>query len=406
MFFYSDENSINFKVYNLKTSYVNSFSEEMENELVNLIGKTLNDLPFICSFLRDNITTLLYAANTNDIIEYIFDYATEKIIVKDSVPRKAIIHNRAQCRHYLKKNIVIIQQNENIKNEIIVNVIALIPYCIGLQIFPHSPRGYIRPEFEEIHFTKEEIVSIGTTTCDIIRNDFTKSIQYKSLCSIIIDEKVNGQRFDAKLYRGNSFIITDKDETQDCEKKQNLILNIKGEIKTDYPVEDEVIDTIITLIYYKKCYNNFFSLLEPINTTLNKFLSSAYKDMYAEGKLRLKKRIIEEFIDLIFYECDDTKDSLQVSYVVFTAAFNALLKVPLAKEMPSSQEHKNSTEESYIFCHENIAHFITVCRETSLKAELKDSDLNDLFYSFINLLSKYKANEELFLKCLYRLDDM
>ena len=117
---YSEQVDVNIslKLYRLTVNYADSFSADMLDALKSLSGNTLNNLPFMGSYMGGCTGVLLDFEYINGIMTYLFDFSVEKLEFNGAVPHRKIKHIRMECRHFIKNSAVLITEDKEVEDRL------------------------------------------------------------------------------------------------------------------------------------------------------------------------------------------------------------------------------------------------------------------------------------------------
>ena len=386
IFFKSTENKIedstevhSLKIYKLTNKYINSLSDEMIESLGQLINTNLNPLPFLGSFLGNFYARLIDFKHSEDKLDYLFEYSTEKIEFTGSTPFKKIVHIRIECRHYLRHNLVLISSKDDIEDKLSLYVAALLPYYLITRTANGSLPGYKPPKWKEISLSLEELSTISSVLGEMLVKGIDKPLPLQDMgnkfisCADSIIRSV-----EVKPYRKNSYSI----KIRESDITQRIVIDTKGTLKFNGLLHHYTIDGMVHAIL---ALNMKLSQLLPIGTILHEYFELAHPDMYEEARLKQEKRIMEDFANLISLEIGYKKEE-DISYLSFMTAFNLLINTGC-----STENYRDSSGD-YLFSYEVLMTFLRKYLKLKHNISLTDTQLESLVEKFKATISSSKNN--------------
>ncbi|MDP4091125.1 MAG: hypothetical protein Q8930_17910 [Bacillota bacterium] len=372
---------IRLKLYRLSVKYPSSLSPEMERVLHELAGRSLNDLPFIGSYLKRCTAILLDVLYSDGIISYLFDFSIEKIEYNSSVPVRRVEHSHIECRHYLRSSIVVITGTEEIEDSAILGVTALLPYYLTLKTTLNGLPDYSPPSWQEITLSMEELCCLGNILGDMLWKDITEPQNFRSLQNKLMQLDADYDKtVTAKPFRSNAFAVRIKQD----ESVRQLLINTKGEIKLNFLIPSYIIDSIISVVSLVKQDEINLQLLIPVEVILNSYFEMIHRDMLPEARLKLEKKILEDFIQLSMPGTQDEAQIRGISYIFFTAGFNLLVRIA------ASSRALEKSPDNFSFTYEALSTFLKLYIKHRYNITVMESRMDDVLYRFSRLIYEYQ----------------
>lgn len=347
----------------------------MISVLNDLAGINLSSLPFISSYLNKFNAFLLDANYSKGIITYLFDFNIEKLQYDDAaVPIRKIVHNKIECRHSLESNIIVITKNVAVEDKIVLGVASLIPHYLVMKTSLSGLPNYMPPKWQEISFSQEQLSCIGNIIGDMLRKGINASIESDSFINkLTLAEASDICAIIAKPYRTNSFVIRLKRENYSNE----MLITNKGEIKLNYLISPSIIDCLITSVWLIKLNEKNLTLLTPINSTTDYYFKIIHVQMLPEARIKLEKKILKDFLQLLLQDLPEADNSLNISYIWLTSAFNILIRIAST----CNGQYKASTNLS--FSYEALSSFLIMYCKKKYGTILTENDIDIAFDKFL-----------------------
>lgn len=384
-----DSNEVhNLKIYKVTTKYIESFSEEMLENLNGLIGKSLNTLPFLGSFLGSYNTVLLNYTYSKGKVIYLLEYIIEKIEFNGTMPFKKVTHTKIECCHYLKHNVLLLTSKDSIEDKCTLCSAALIPYYLLVRTSCGSLPGYKPPKWKEFSLSLEDLNIICTILGEMLAKNIESPLSFSELyCKLISYTNTDNRSVDIKPYRKNSYII----KIKGSDVTQNIIMDVKGGIKFNYMLNEYVISEMVYSVLMLNFNKKAHELLIPIGTILHEYFDLAYTDMYEDARIKQERRILEDFINLISTD-ESNKKTEDISYLSLTAAFNMLIN------SGRNIEKLRDSSGDFLFDYETLLTFISKYLKLKHNISLTEHQLESLVQKFVDTITPYRNSlDKLFL---------
>lgn len=382
---YSEQVDVNIslKLYRLTVNYADSFSADMLDALKSLSGNTLNNLPFMGSYMGGCTGVLLDFEYINGIMTYLFDFSVEKLEFNGAVPHRKIKHIRMECRHFIKNSTVLITEDKEVEDKVILAAAALMPYILLIKISIGGPPDYKPPRWQEINLTHEELNYIGNLAGEMFSKNITTDLGFKCFCNrVTICERHSDNAVTAKPFRSNSFIV----RLKYVEPVKQLLINTKAEIKIDFFISPYVIDCIIDAVFIAKLNKDSISLLTPVSISLDSYFKTIHRDILQEARIKLERKILEDFIQLLSSDAYDDRKCDDISYIFFTAAFNILIKIAAGYKNPEE------SVDNLSFNYEALSNFLILYSRHEYNVMLNESRLDSVIHIFSAMVRESYSN--------------
>ncbi|WP_163195342.1 hypothetical protein [Clostridium thermarum] len=363
----------NLKLYKITTRYLDKLTVEMVKSLQQLVGKGVNDLPFLGSYLNKYNTVLVNFSHSENKVNYLLDYSIEKLDFNGTMPVKRIIHTRVECRHYLEQNLLLLVQKEDIEDKYTLCIATLLPYYLIIKTSYGEFPSYKPPKWQELSLSSMELTSLSTMLGELLAKEVAGPIPLTKLNNSFICLSVSHVKStELKPYRKDSYIL----KIKTLDHTQRIVLDSRSRLRYNHTIHPYVIDEIISIIIILKQSKGSHALFFPVNTILQEYFASVHPEMYEEARLKLQRKILDDFINLLKPNNDTHKKEEDISYVFFTAAFNALIRLGCSSKL------QRDSSSDYSFSYEALFNFTGKYLKFKYNINLSDFQLESLFKRF------------------------
>jgi hypothetical protein len=373
----SYEKNSSFKIYSMRSSYINYLDKENIYSLNELKGKTINNLPFINGFLKADICKLEEVEFGEAYILYTLEFQRPKIVYDNNLPLRIMQHERVEFIHYYKLNMGCIYENKVIDSIKVLSIGMVLAYWAIISNYRTRNVLYGKPIIDTLTIDLSEKLNF-------FEDYLLKYIKYESNDSgdsLVLmenwwEEERKQKNYEVKLLRKNSIKYTINLTSGD---KGIVILSDKGMVKSTIPLSGDLINKYIYMISLVTRKPGLADTSFNIFNILDQWIIYINQHMYEEYKIKKKIAVIHDFKNIIIEALENKEEASKYSNDILMLSLFAEQLFSICKEQAVEPKEEISID---IIEYDNLCAFLKWYAKDKAFSNLRDAELQNILQSF------------------------